>query len=274
MTPATASGVCDVRGATRLPTRAYPGDAGLDLYALEDGVLAPGERASIRTGIAVEIPDGQAGLVLPRSGLAARHGIALVNAPGLIDSGYRGEIRVLLLNTDRAEPFTVAARRADRPARAGASRDARGRRGRRARAVRARRRRLRLERLARARPWSRSSGVDGRGLRQHALGLEELRRDRGRVLTVELHRGVQLAHRRQREQRAHPVDRGLERRALGVERADRRHRDDVAPAEDVLGVAQQRIAPAEQLRIGRLDDRRLDGPLVERLVLRRRARAA
>jgi dUTP pyrophosphatase len=93
----------------RLPTRAYPGDAGLDLYALEDGVLEPGERASIRTGVAVEIPDGQAGLVLPRSGLAAKHGIALVNAPGLIDAGYRGEVRVLLLNTDRSGRFTLAA---------------------------------------------------------------------------------------------------------------------------------------------------------------------
>jgi dUTP diphosphatase len=92
----------------RLPTRAYPGDAGLDLYALQDGVLGPGERAAIRTGIAVEIPDGQAGLVLPRSGLADRHGIALVNAPGLIDSGYRGEIRVLLLNTDRWVRFEIA----------------------------------------------------------------------------------------------------------------------------------------------------------------------
>ena len=91
-----------------LPTRAYPGDAGLDLYALEAGVIAPGERASVRTGIAVEIPDGEAGLVLPRSGLAARHGIALVNAPGLIDSGYRGEIRVLLLNTDSSAPFEIA----------------------------------------------------------------------------------------------------------------------------------------------------------------------
>ena len=90
-----------------LPTRAYPGDAGLDLYALEEATLAPGERASIGTGVAVEIPDGQAGLVLPRSGLATRHGIALVNAPGLIDSGYRGELRVLLLNTDRDEPFKV-----------------------------------------------------------------------------------------------------------------------------------------------------------------------
>lgn len=92
----------------RLPTRAYPGDAGLDLYALHEHVLEPGERAQVGTGISVEIPAGQAGLVLPRSGLAARHGIALVNAPGLIDSGYRGEISVLLLNTDRREPFTIA----------------------------------------------------------------------------------------------------------------------------------------------------------------------
>jgi dUTP pyrophosphatase len=92
-----------------LPTRAYPGDAGLDLYALEDGTLDPGARASIRTGVAVEIPDGYAGLVLPRSGIAARSGISLVNAPGLIDAGYRGELQVLLLNTDRETPFSIAA---------------------------------------------------------------------------------------------------------------------------------------------------------------------
>ena len=91
----------------KLPTRAYEHDAGLDLYALEPRRLAPGGRGSVRTGIAVEIPDGQAGLVLPRSGLANRHGIALVNAPGLIDAGYRGELSVLLLNTDRVEPFEV-----------------------------------------------------------------------------------------------------------------------------------------------------------------------
>ncbi|HEY2436259.1 MAG TPA: dUTP diphosphatase [Solirubrobacteraceae bacterium] len=90
-----------------LPRRAHPGDAGLDLHALEERMLAPGERAAIPTGIAVEIPAGHAGLVLPRSGLALRHGIALVNAPGLIDSGYRGELRVLLLNTDRREPFQI-----------------------------------------------------------------------------------------------------------------------------------------------------------------------
>jgi dUTP pyrophosphatase len=93
----------------RLPTRAHDGDAGLDLYALRDAVLGPGERASVPTGIAVEIPPGQAGLVLPRSGLAARHGISVVNAPGLIDSGYRGEVRVLLLNNDRERPFTLSA---------------------------------------------------------------------------------------------------------------------------------------------------------------------
>jgi dUTP pyrophosphatase len=90
-----------------LPTRAYDGDAGLDLYALEPARLEPGERAAVRTGIAVEIPPGQAGLVLPRSGLAARHGIALVNAPGLIDAGYRGEVRALLLNTDRSSAFVI-----------------------------------------------------------------------------------------------------------------------------------------------------------------------
>jgi dUTP pyrophosphatase len=91
----------------RLPTRAYEGDAGLDLYAVEAVDLDPGERASVGTGIAVEIPAGQAGIVLPRSGLASRHGIALVNAPGLIDPGYRGEVRVLLLNTDRHDAFTL-----------------------------------------------------------------------------------------------------------------------------------------------------------------------
>jgi dUTP pyrophosphatase len=91
----------------RLPSRAHEGDAGLDLYAVEPATIKPGERASVRTGIAVEIPPGHAGLVLPRSGLAARHGIALVNSPGLIDSGYRGEVRILLLNTDRATPFEV-----------------------------------------------------------------------------------------------------------------------------------------------------------------------
>ena len=92
-----------------LPTRAHPGDAGLDLYALEPVTLRPGERASVGTGIAVEIPDGQAGLVLPRSGLAARHGISVVNAPGLIDAGYRGEVRVLLLNTDRDRACSLGA---------------------------------------------------------------------------------------------------------------------------------------------------------------------
>ena len=92
----------------RLPTRAHAGDAGLDLYAGEAATLAPGGRASVGTGVAVALPPGSAGLVVPRSGLAARHGIALVNAPGIIDAGYRGELRVLLLNTDRTEPFAVA----------------------------------------------------------------------------------------------------------------------------------------------------------------------
>ena len=89
------------------PVRAHRDDAGFDLCAAEAAELGPGERASVGTGIAVGIPEGHAGLVLPRSGLAMRHGIALVNAPGLIDSGYRGEVRVLLLNTDRTESFVV-----------------------------------------------------------------------------------------------------------------------------------------------------------------------
>lgn len=93
--------------AAKAPSRAHAGDAGCDLYAAEAARLAPGERASVGTGIAVEIPDGSAGLVLPRSGLAAKHGISVVNAPGLIDAGYRGEVRVLLLNTDQNETFEV-----------------------------------------------------------------------------------------------------------------------------------------------------------------------
>jgi dUTP pyrophosphatase len=90
------------------PTRAHDDDAGYDLYASAPAVLAPGNRTAVPTGIAVAIPHGHAGLVLPRSGLARRHGVTLANAPGLIDAGYRGELQVLLLNTDRSEPFEVA----------------------------------------------------------------------------------------------------------------------------------------------------------------------
>ena len=93
-------------GAT-LPTRAYDGDAGLDLAACERVELGPGERAVVGTGLAIAIPAGHAGLVQPRSGLAARHGIAVLNSPGLVDAGYRGELRVVLLNTDRSERFVV-----------------------------------------------------------------------------------------------------------------------------------------------------------------------
>jgi dUTP diphosphatase len=96
-----------LRSDAQLPRQAYEGDAGLDLAACERAVLEPGERATISTGIAVEIPEGYAGFVQPRSGLAARHGIGIVNAPGLVDSGYRGEIRVVLLNTDREHAFVV-----------------------------------------------------------------------------------------------------------------------------------------------------------------------
>jgi dUTP pyrophosphatase len=94
--------------AASAPRRAHDHDAGWDLRAAEAATIGPGERVSVGTGIAVEIPAGHAGLVLPRSGLAMRHGIALVNAPGLIDSGYRGEVRVLLLNTDREHAFEIA----------------------------------------------------------------------------------------------------------------------------------------------------------------------
>ncbi len=90
-----------------MPRQAYDGDAGFDLTACERVTIAPGERAVVPTGLAVEIPHGFAGFVQPRSGLAARHGIGVVNSPGLIDSGYRGEIRVVLLNTDAHAPFDV-----------------------------------------------------------------------------------------------------------------------------------------------------------------------
>jgi dUTP pyrophosphatase len=90
-----------------VPGRAYAGDAGLDLASCEHVELAPGERATVGTGLAVAIPEGCAGFVQPRSGLAAKHGITIVNAPGLIDSGYRGELKVTLLNTDAHEPFVV-----------------------------------------------------------------------------------------------------------------------------------------------------------------------
>jgi dUTP pyrophosphatase len=90
-----------------LPAYAHPGDAGADLCAAEEVVLPPGGRATVGTGIALAVPDGYAAFVHPRSGLAARHGITLVNAPGTVDAGYRGEVRVVLLNTDAGEPFTV-----------------------------------------------------------------------------------------------------------------------------------------------------------------------
>jgi dUTP pyrophosphatase len=96
-----------LRADAVVPTRAYAGDAGLDLAACERVELGPGERATVATGLAVAIPDGYAGFVQPRSGLASRHGITIVNTPGLVDSGYRGELKVILLNTDATEPFVV-----------------------------------------------------------------------------------------------------------------------------------------------------------------------
>lgn len=99
--------VARLRDDAILPAQAYEGDSGLDLAACERLELAPGERGVVGTGLAVAIPDGWAGLVLPRSGLAAKHGLTIVNAPGLIDAGYRGEVKVILLNTDAREPFVV-----------------------------------------------------------------------------------------------------------------------------------------------------------------------
>jgi dUTP pyrophosphatase len=96
-----------LRDEARLPERAYTGDAGLDLATCERIELGPGERAVVPTGLAVAIPEGYAGFVQPRSGLAARHGIAVVNSPGLVDAGYRGEIKVVLLNTDAREAFVA-----------------------------------------------------------------------------------------------------------------------------------------------------------------------
>jgi dUTP pyrophosphatase len=96
-----------LRDEAVVPTRAYAGDAGLDLAACERVELAPGERALVGTGLAVAIPGGYAGYVQPRSGLAANHGITIVNTPGLVDSGYRGELKVILLNTDASEPFVI-----------------------------------------------------------------------------------------------------------------------------------------------------------------------
>jgi len=96
-----------LRPDAQVPTRAYAGDAGIDLAACERVELAPGERALVPTGLAVAIPAGYAGYVQPRSGLATKHGISIVNTPGLVDSGYRGELLVNLLNTDQREAFVV-----------------------------------------------------------------------------------------------------------------------------------------------------------------------
>src|SRR5881409_447326 len=101
-----------LRDGARLPSRAHEGDAGLDLHAVEAATIAPGERASIGTGVAVAIPEGHAGLVLPRSGLAARHGLTLANAPGLIDAGYRGEVTCAVVNLNRSVPVRI--RKGDR----------------------------------------------------------------------------------------------------------------------------------------------------------------
>jgi dUTP diphosphatase len=99
--------VARLRDDAILPSQAYEGDAGLDLAASERVELGPGERGVVGTGVAVAVPEGWAGLVLPRSGLAAKHGLTVVNSPGLIDAGYRGELKVIMLNTDKRESFVV-----------------------------------------------------------------------------------------------------------------------------------------------------------------------
>lgn len=92
----------------QVPAYSHPGDAGADLFAAEAITLQPGERATVGTGVTIALPDGYAAFVVPRSGLAARHGLTIVNTPGTVDAGYRGEIRVILLNTDRSEAYSVA----------------------------------------------------------------------------------------------------------------------------------------------------------------------
>ncbi len=111
MTDPSEVQVLIVRGDPGLPVPGYahPGDAGADLYAREDVFLAPGERALVPTGVSIALPDGYAAFVHPRSGLAAKHGITVLNAPGTVDAGYRGEILVNLLNTDAHEGFAIAA---------------------------------------------------------------------------------------------------------------------------------------------------------------------
>ncbi len=112
--PAAPPGTVDVQlrlldDAVPAPAYAHPGDAGADLVTRVEVTLAPGERATVPTGVAIALPEGYAAFVHPRSGLAARHGVTLVNAPGTVDAGYRGEIQVTLLNTDSALPVTLLA---------------------------------------------------------------------------------------------------------------------------------------------------------------------
>jgi dUTP pyrophosphatase len=95
-------------GSGQLPEYSHPGDAGADLHAAEAATLAPGQRATVGTGVSIALPDGFVGFVVPRSGLAAKHGITIVNSPGTVDAGYRGEIRVTLLNTDTAASYSIA----------------------------------------------------------------------------------------------------------------------------------------------------------------------
>ena len=144
-----------------LPSYAHPGDAGADLCSAVDLTLEPGERALVPTGIAMALPEGYVALVHPRSGLAARHGISIVNAPGTIDAGYRGEVKVCLVNTDRSEPFTRPPRGPDRAAGDPALRDRCVRRGRRPARLRPWGRGLRFDRRVRPGPAHRRRSASG-----------------------------------------------------------------------------------------------------------------
>ena len=94
--------------AQNVPSYSHPGDAGADLSSAESLTLAPGQRATVGTGVSIALPDGYVAFVVPRSGLASKHGITIVNSPGTVDAGYRGELKVTLLNTDLSEPFEIA----------------------------------------------------------------------------------------------------------------------------------------------------------------------
>ena len=226
-------------------------------------MLEPGERASIRTGIALEIPAGSG---RPRRfrapGLAMRHGISVVNAPGLIDAGYRGEVQVLLLNTDRRSSFSAGGRRADRAARARPRRDSGGAGGRASSPSPSAAPAASAQAAPEPRPRAYGAALGSRPC--------DCRNDLATaagILVQQIHGRVQAAHHRRGEQRVDAVDGPCERRALGQQRAGGDDGHNVAPAERPPGVAQQHVLAAAQLTVGRVHLGRLHRALIERLVL-------